>query len=730
MVSLDRIYVINLRRRKNKKDRISNLLLEEGLGIPVEITEAFDFGSLDINLLSHWLKEQNCRSYPNWKTTESKMFEGFNFGDWDSREIKSAEIGCALSHINIWKKIIANKETALILEDDAFWHTGKLKKFITKSLPECPDADILYFGRNKASKKEEKSASKDALFVEPAFSYNAHAYAIGSESASKLLSTDILKNLVGIDEFLVGCWTKHRRDDLSKIFPPILKAVSSNLSKFEIWQQSLSGPYVSDIEGAALSYGAASNKKIYCFTVADNPANEGLEKHIRSSAYYDVPIKILGLDSPWGGGDMVNDPGGGQKINLLIPELEKLKSDPNAIVLFVDGYDVLFLDGLENIVNLFLSKETPVLFSAEKSCWPDRSLVDKYPDAPYLYKFLNSGTFIGYAVDLYKITERARKEKLPNIADDQLYYTNEFLYGKYKHLISLDYKCEIFQCLGGAYEDIKIKKGKLYNTATNSKPLIAHGNSGKEEFWYVSNYLSKKWNSSSPFFATGNLKGDPIVYISLYCVSSLDVASWNVFFSYIAKLNFPKSNIILHIEDPQNKLETIKESIDVNEYKDVLYTSTNDEKDEGKRRNLIFKESLGYKYDYHFYVENLCLLKNPETLNELIKTNKNIVAPMLRETIDNKVSNQANFWGAFSDGGYYKQSENYFDILERKDKKCWTVPFVGACYLIKRKIIEDHPNPYTGHKDLDLAFVKNLGYKRVLFHTDNRHDYGIINWRY
>ena len=107
------------------------------------------------------------------------------------------------------------------------------------------------------------------------------------------------------------------------------------------------------------------------------------------------------------------------------------------------------------------------------------------------------------------------------------------------------------------------------------------------------------------------MKGDPIVYISLYCVSSLDVASWNVFFSYIAKLNFPKSNIILHIEDPQNKLETIKESIDVNEYKDVLYTSTSDEKDEGKRRNLIFEESLGYKYDYHFYVENLCLLKKP-----------------------------------------------------------------------------------------------------------------------
>lgn len=729
MLSLDKIYVINLKKRKSKKDRISKLLLEEGLGIPVEITEAFDFGSLDLNLLSHWLKDQDCRIYPNWRTTEPKMFEGFNFSSWDNREIKNAEIGCSLSHMAIWKRIAAKQETALILEDDAFWHKGELKKFITESLPKCPDTDILYLGRNKASNKKEKPIGEDALFVDPAFSYNAHAYIIRSETASKLLSTDVLKNLVVIDEVLVACWTKHRRDDFSKVFPPIIRAVSSNASKFEVWQQSLPDGYFSDIEDTT-PYASTSNKKIYCFTVADDPTNEGLEKHICSSTYYDVPIKILGLDSPWGGGDMVNDPGGGQKINLLIPELEKLKSDPNAIVLFVDGYDILFLEGLESIINLFLSKGTPILFSAEKSCWPDRSLADKYPDAPHVYKFLNSGTFVGYAKDLYKITERAREENLSNISDDQLYYTNEFLYGKYKHLISLDYECEIFQCLGGAYEDVEIKKGKLYNTITNSIPFIAHGNSSKEKFWYISNYLSKKWNSNSPFSAIGNLKDSPVIYISIYCVSNLDIANWNVFFSYISKLNFPKSNIIIHVEDSQDKLKTISESIDANEYREVLYTSTKDEKNEGERRNLIFKESLSHEYDYHFYVENLCLLKNPEVLNELIKTNKNVVAPILRETINNEVSNQANFWGAFSSSGYNKRSKNYFDILDRKDKKCWTVPFVGACYLIKRNIIERHPNPYSGHEDLDLAFVKNLGYKRVLFHADNRRDYGIINWRY
>jgi len=727
MLSINRIYVLNLKARREKKDRISKLLLEEGLCVPIKFVEAFDFRNIDVNLLQHWLLEQKCKVYPKWKTSETSSFQGFNFSGWDNREVRSPEIGCTLSHLHLWKEIVSKNETALILEDDAFWHSGELKKFITKSLPKCPDTDVLYLGRNKVSKNKEEPVDGEELFVKPAFSYNTHAYIIGKEGASKLLSTKILENLVTPDEFLAACWTKHRRKDFSEVFTPVIKALSSNLGKFEIWQQALPQGYNSDIEKDT-SCVSLYKKNIYCYTVADNALNEGLEKHIRTSVANEIPLKILGLDSPWGGGDMVSDPGGGQKINLLIPELEKLKKDPNAIVLFVDGYDILFLDSLKRIVELFLSKNIPTLFAAEQSCWPDRSLANRYPESPYHYRYLNSGSFIGYAKDLSKITQRAKDDSLPNISDDQLYYTLEFLNGRHKRLISLDYKCEIFQCLGWSYDDVTIEGGRLHNTVTNTRPLVAHGNSSKEKFWALSNYLTKGWSSDFSFSPTGKLIDNPIVYISLYCVSNLDSANWGKFFNYVRDLNFPKSNIILHIEDSQDKLKTIKEAIDVNDYKEVLYSPTNER--EGPKRNRIFKESLNYNYDYHFYIENLCLLRNPETLNELIKTNKNVVAPVLRETINGKVSNQSNFWGAFSESGYYKQSDNYFDILERKDKKCWTVPFVGACYLIKRKIIEDNPNPYNEKGDADISFVKNLGYKRVLFHADNRHDYGIINWRY
>ena len=403
MLSINRIYVLNLKARREKKDRISKLLLEEGLCVPIKFVEAFDFRNIDVNLLQHWLLEQKCKVYPKWKTSETSSFQGFNFSGWDNREVRSPEIGCTLSHLHLWKEIVSKNETALILEDDAFWHSGELKKFITKSLPKCPDTDVLYLGRNKVSKNKEEPVDGEELFVKPAFSYNTHAYIIGKEGASKLLSTKILENLVTPDEFLAACWTKHRRKDFSEVFTPVIKALSSNLGKFEIWQQALPQGYSSDIEKDT-SCVSLYKKNIYCYTVADNALNEGLEKHIRTSVANEIPLKILGLDSPWGGGDMVSDPGGGQKINLLIPELEKLKKDPNAIVLFVDGYDILFLDSLKRIVELFLSKNIPTLFAAEQSCWPDRSLANRYPESPYHYRYLNSGSFIGYAKDLSKIT--------------------------------------------------------------------------------------------------------------------------------------------------------------------------------------------------------------------------------------------------------------------------------------------------------------------------------------
>ena len=44
----------------------------------------------------------------------------------------------------------------------------------------------------------------------------------------------------------------------------------------------------------------------------------------------------MGID--WKGGDIVNHPGGGFKVNLIRPVLEKWRSRQDLVVMFVDRY--------------------------------------------------------------------------------------------------------------------------------------------------------------------------------------------------------------------------------------------------------------------------------------------------------------------------------------------------------------------------------------------------------
>jgi len=96
-----------------------------------------------------------------------------------------------------------------------------------------------------------------------------------------------------------------------------------------------------------------------------------------------------------------------------------------------------------------LDTDARVLFSAEAYCWPDKSLATQYPPVSRGKRYLNSGGFIGYASDVYKILETA---VIKDEDDDQLFYTTIYLQDelRLRYKIKLDHKSEIFQNLYGA----------------------------------------------------------------------------------------------------------------------------------------------------------------------------------------------------------------------------------------------------------------------------------------
>ncbi len=61
-------------------------------------------------------------------------------------------------------------------------------------------------------------------------------------------------------------------------------------------------------------------------------------------------------------------------------------------------------------------------------------------------------------------------------------------------------------------------------------------------------------------------------------------------------------------------------------------------------------------------MDSVVQLDNPDTLVKLISLNRTVVSPM----IIRPEKSWSNFWGDFTDEGYYKRSPDYMDIIGLK----------------------------------------------------------------
>lgn len=210
-MNIDKIYIISL---DSKDGEVQNKVIEglQKLNFAgktgYEIFPAWDGHALGA--------PAGYGVYSKWNLNEN------TWNDWWKRDVLPGEIGCMVSHIKIWERIVKEGlQKTLILEDD-FNPQGNI------SLLEEPkvEYDIAYLGRWKVDKNAEEE-HVGGSWVRPIASYCTHAYVVTLEGAKKLLKNyKIKQNLIPADEFLAATYTKHRRDDIAALFPPTLKAVA------------------------------------------------------------------------------------------------------------------------------------------------------------------------------------------------------------------------------------------------------------------------------------------------------------------------------------------------------------------------------------------------------------------------------------------------------------------------------------------------------------------------
>jgi hypothetical protein len=208
-----------------------------------------------------------------------------------------------------------------------------------------------------------------------------------------------------------------------------------------------------------------------------------------------LELTVLGLGKRWTGSAM--------RLLLLADHLAGVPDDE--VYLFVDAYDVVLLPNAVELGRRFRAMDAPVVFGAERVCWPFPELARSYPPAPLLspwkgsprslvrpppplrtpFRYLNAGGYIGYAGAIRSVIGEL---SFKGTESDQGLFTRYYL--ERGRRLRLDHSATLFQALHAAPADeLFFTEGPpwtLRNRWLGSDPCLLHGNgAGRRMFLHM-----------------------------------------------------------------------------------------------------------------------------------------------------------------------------------------------------------------------------------------------------
>ncbi|CAH8641227.1 unnamed protein product [Schistosoma intercalatum] len=237
-LNFDEIYFINLLRRPDRRQKMEYMLHQ--LGINAKHYAAID----GKNLTMKYFDELGIKQLPGYTDP------------YHNRSLKFGEIGCFLSHYNIWIEMINNGyNRILVLEDDLRFAPAfvrNLNKVIKEADENVANWDLLYIGRKRMTKSEKRVPNTTSLTY-PDYTYWTLGYILNRNGAEKLLKQKPLQKLIAIDEYLPVMFNKHpRKDWLVQFEPRNLIALSAEPLLVEPQRYTGEKLYVSDTEDSEI----------------------------------------------------------------------------------------------------------------------------------------------------------------------------------------------------------------------------------------------------------------------------------------------------------------------------------------------------------------------------------------------------------------------------------------------------------------------------------------------
>ncbi|XP_062136533.1 glycosyltransferase 25 family member [Drosophila sulfurigaster albostrigata] len=203
-LNFDEIFMINLLRRPERREKMERLFDE--IGLDVQHFAAVDGKELD----AQRVQQMGISFLPGYEDP------------YHHRPMTMGEIGCFLSHYRIWQQIVQRQlKQVLILEDDIrfepYFRSNVLR--VLEQAEQTP-YDLIYLGRKRLKDENEPWVEGTDNLVHVGYSYWTLAYVITLQGAEKLLAAKPLEKLIPVDEFLPIMFDRHPQKDWSAAFEP------------------------------------------------------------------------------------------------------------------------------------------------------------------------------------------------------------------------------------------------------------------------------------------------------------------------------------------------------------------------------------------------------------------------------------------------------------------------------------------------------------------------------
>jgi len=247
-LGFDEIYMINLARRPDRRKKM--LMSLEELGLYANEQDAVDGRTLTKEIV----EEMGIHPMKDFKDP------------YLERPMTMGEIGCFLSHWNIWKDVVANRlEYVLVLEDDIRFESDfnrKMRNLLieAKELLWNVKWDLIYIGRKRMSQSEEVRVAGTEHLVWAKYSYWTLAYILRLSGARKLIAGDPFKQMIPVDEYIPIMFNDHNDAELMSKFPT-RNLIALSVYPLYVYPTHYVGDegYVSDTEGTITVYQKETN---------------------------------------------------------------------------------------------------------------------------------------------------------------------------------------------------------------------------------------------------------------------------------------------------------------------------------------------------------------------------------------------------------------------------------------------------------------------------------------